>query len=367
MHLFSLVKPRLAVLGSPSLKVRYGLVVLEVMPRQMQALMSLCGSAPRMQTLIVLLLQTRIMTAAHLGWLLVFQWHLPAQLQPPRYLSLIRNGTGSTKVTQVSTFFTGILTRGLWYFVVAHFTFLAQPHLKGSALRQYTGYFHSNDDKLNRVWYAGRRGLICSQTTSDCVLGAYTNQLDTIDPTKADALVWLRIINSGDQVTSPLEWYNNHTIANGTSVLTDGAKRDRLVWAGDMSIAVPGIAVSTNDLIPVKNALDSLFLLQTPEGQLPYAGVPFNELGIVSFTYHLYSLIGVSDYYHFSSNTSFLEEYWDQWKLGISWSLSAIDDSGLMNVTEPADWLRFGMGGHNIEVCCVFVVVVMCHRLMNCI
>jgi hypothetical protein len=29
--------------------------------------------------------------------------------------------------------------------------------------------------------------------------------------------------------------------------------------------------------------------------------------------------------------------------------LSFIDSSGLMNVTSPADWLRFGMGGHNIE------------------
>jgi len=29
--------------------------------------------------------------------------------------------------------------------------------------------------------------------------------------------------------------------------------------------------------------------------------------------------------------------------------LSFIDDSGLMNVTSPNDWLRFGMGGHNIE------------------
>jgi hypothetical protein len=33
----------------------------------------------------------------------------------------------------------------------------------------------------------------------------------------------------------------------------------------------------------------------------------------------------------------------------LSFSLSFIDSSGLMNVTSPNDWLRFGMGGHNIE------------------
>jgi hypothetical protein len=40
---------------------------------------------------------------------------------------------------------------------------------------------------------------------------------------------------------------------------------------------------------------------------------------------------------------------WDQWKLALNFSLSFIDDTGLMNVTSPSDWLRFGMGGHNIE------------------
>jgi hypothetical protein len=37
------------------------------------------------------------------------------------------------------------------------------------------------------------------------------------------------------------------------------------------------------------------------------------------------------------------------YKEAISFSLSSIDSSGLMNVTSPSDWLRFGMGGHNIE------------------
>jgi len=34
----------------------------------------------------------------------------------------------------------------------------------------------------------------------------------------------------------------------------------------------------------------------------------------------------------------------------LNFSLSFIDESGMMNVTSAADWLRFGMGGHNIEV-----------------
>jgi len=40
---------------------------------------------------------------------------------------------------------------------------------------------------------------------------------------------------------------------------------------------------------------------------------------------------------------------WSQWKKGIDFSIDFIDQSGLFNATNSADWLRFGMGGHNIE------------------
>ncbi|KAF1939948.1 Six-hairpin glycosidase [Clathrospora elynae] len=103
--------------------------------------------------------------------------------------------------------------------------------------------------------------------------------------------------------------------------LMDGAKRDRLVWAGDMAIAVPSIVVSTNDFISVENSLNSLFDIQNmTTGQLPYVGGPFPSIP-----------------------SPFCQ--WDQDE-----NMTNIDFSGLMNVTSPNDWLRFGMGGHNIEV-----------------
>ena len=207
------------------------------------------------------------------------------------------------------------------------------PHWEDNQLRDYTGYFHCDDDLINRIWYAG----------------AYTNQLCTIDPQHGNALVHFGEIN-GTQSGSigPNTWYNNYTISNGTSVLTDGAKRDRLVWAGDMAIAVPAITVTTYDLISVENSLDSLFNVQNQTtGQLPYAGVPFPP--ILSATYHLYTLIGGADHYLYSGDIDYLQGKWDAWKLAMNFSLSFIDDSGMMNVTSPNDWLRFGMGGHNIE------------------
>lgn len=51
-----------------------------------------------------------------------------------RYLSLINNGTGSIQLAGVSVYFTAAPTQDL---------------------QAYKGYFHSDDETLNRVWYAG--------------------------------------------------------------------------------------------------------------------------------------------------------------------------------------------------------------------
>ena len=234
-----------------------------------------------------------------------------------RYLNVYHNTTGKVSLSGLSIYFTAI------------------PQVAEEDMGAYTGYFHSNDELLNRIWYAG----------------AYTNELCTIDPTAGNSLIYLGDINKDDTITEPLPWYVNYTIANGTSALTDGAKRDRLVWPGDMAIAVPSMGVSTYELSTIRNALDSLLVLQNRStGALPYAGRPFGtDRPTFSFTYHLYSLIGIYDYYLYSGNLSYVESNWHTYKFALNYSLSFVDDSGLMNVTTSADWLRFGMGGRNIE------------------
>ncbi|KAL2701605.1 hypothetical protein AAEP93_005903 [Penicillium crustosum] len=229
-----------------------------------------------------------------------------------RYMTLVSNTTGSVSLN----------------FVTVNFT--AAPK---QDLRAYTGYFHSNDQLLNRIWYAG----------------AYTNQLSTIDPAMGNALPWFQIITSTDTIALPetIQWWSNYTISNGSSVLTDGAKRDRLIWPGDMSTSLEAIGVSTYDLYSIKVALELLFGLQKENGRLPYASPPFADT--VSFTYHCHSLNGLSLYYLYSGDLEWLSKYWNQFKLGIDYALSSVDATGLANITASSDWLRFGMGGHNIE------------------
>ena len=255
-----------------------------------------------------------------------------------RYMSIILNTTGTVEISELKVHFTPM------------------PHIADNKLQEYEGYFHCNDELLNKIWYAGKHLASCMIY---CILGAnkiystgaYTTQLCTISPVRGDSLQASQTSgNPYHTIYGTDIWYNNYTITNGSSTPIDGAKRDRLVWAGDLAVTLPTTFVSTNDLISAKNALQSLFVAQNNEtGCLPYAGFPFGR-GLCSFTYHLYGLIAVANIFQYSNDRNYLSEYWDQWKFGMDFSLSAIDSSGLANVTSSFDWLREGMGGHNIEV-----------------
>lgn len=97
----------------------------------------------------------------------------------------------------------------------------------------------------------------------------------------------------------------------------------------------------------VRNGLDSLLALQNASGALPYAGSPFQEvINVFSFTYHLHSLLDIALYYEYSNDLGYLQRVWGNFTLGLAYSLGFVDETGLMNVTSSADWLRVGMGGH---------------------
>ena len=127
-------------------------------------------------------------------------------------------------------------------------------------LQAYQGYFHSSDELLNRVWYAG----------------AYTLQSNMV-PTDTGRAV--PFIQSG--------WANNASLGPGDTIIVDGAKRDRAVWPGDMGVAVPSTFVSVGDLDAVKNALQVMYDTQNKTtGAFAESGPPLSQLG--SDTYHMW-------------------------------------------------------------------------------
>lgn len=190
----------------------------------------------------------------------------------------------------------------------------------------YPNYFCSSDELLNRIWYAG----------------AYTVQLDTIDPTQGR--VW------GPPASG---WENNGVVGTGTSVLVDGAKRDRTVWPGDMGVAVPTDFVSIDDMTSVRNSLDVMYAHQDSFGAFPYAGPEVNFDGTSSDTYHMWTLLGTATYVLDTGDLNWFSGVYSQYQKGVEYSLAHTDPAGLYAVTGGSDWFP-SRTGETVEANAMF-------------
>ncbi|KAE8453469.1 hypothetical protein EG329_010330 [Mollisiaceae sp. DMI_Dod_QoI] len=190
-----------------------------------------------------------------------------------------------------------------------------------SNLRAYQGYFHSNDDELNKIWYSG----------------AYTLQTNFVP------------VDTGRHVPFLITgWQNDGVLGPGDTIIVDGAKRDRAVWPGDMGIAVPSTFVSIGDLDSVKNALQVMYNYQNPTtGAFPEAGPPLLQLG--SDTYHMWTMIGTFNYVLYSNDTAFLQQNWAKYLLAMDFIYAKVGPSGLLNVTGLRDWARWQTGFNGSE------------------
>ncbi|TDL26847.1 Six-hairpin glycosidase [Rickenella mellea] len=224
-----------------------------------------------------------------------------------RYLSIVSNSNSPITLSNVS----------------CSISFM--PHVTN--MRNYSGYFSTIDpvfhdpNFLTKLWYAG----------------AYTVQTNTVP------------LNTGraSPAGPPGTWSNAATLGVAGPIIVDGAKRDRAVWPGDMGIAVPTQFVSTNDLIPTRNALSTMFSAIASNGALPESGPPLSQTG--SDTYHMWTLIGTHNYYTFSGDIAWLQTVWTNYTRAVAFVEAKVTSSGLMNVTGLRDWARLGGGGLNSE------------------
>ncbi|KAI2472808.1 glycoside hydrolase family 78 protein [Annulohypoxylon bovei var. microspora] len=183
-----------------------------------------------------------------------------------------------------------------------------------SNLQAYQGYFHSNDDLLNKIWYSG----------------AYTIQTNALHP------------STGRAWPAPAsQWANNGNIGVGDTVNADGAKRDRTIWPGDMGVAVPSSFYSTGDLESAKNSLETLYNNQAESGLLPCSGPPV--LVTDSDTYHMWVMLGTYNYVLYSGDLDFIRGLWDKYVVAMSFVSDQLDPSlGLINITGYThDWGRY--------------------------
>ncbi|CAO1636868.1 unnamed protein product [Jaminaea pallidilutea] len=201
--------------------------------------------------------------------------------------------------------------------------FDASPDVADDQLQNYTGFFHSSDSLLNRIYYAGVYTLQLNR------IGAHTGRAH--DPAFPE-------LATGWDNSAPFPPLDSSDV-----VLVDGAKRDRTVWPGDYAIAVASTFVSQNvdDMASITNGLRTLVAEQNDTvGLFPYAGPPIST-GATSDTYHLWTLNALYDAWSYTGTSM----HWSAFKRGLEASLAKIDD-GLFNVTLTSDWGRLGSQGH---------------------
>lgn len=199
------------------------------------------------------------------------------------------------------------------------------PSLKEN-LRDYSGYFHSNDDLCNTIWYAG----------------AYTIQLSIIPA------------NSGrrnDIVMPSTGWSNDVRCGYGSEVLVDGAKRDRSVWSGDRSISQLSEFIAFNSECG-KTGTDWILNHQLENGKFPYACDPIYIYG--SDTYHIWTMVSIYNTFFLNNNSQeWLENAWEKYKKGISYIWPQVDHTGTLKIKQGLDWGRPPVEDHSMSANCI--------------
>ena len=143
-------------------------------------------------------------------------------------------------------------------------------------------------------------------------------------------------------------WNNSASAGLGSSILVDGAKRDRMVWGGDCGVSIPTAYVSTGDTASAANAVATLLQqCQRDDGIISMVGPPICNF-FSSDTYHLWALIGVCNVFSYTHDLSWLASLWPRFVAGVAVSAAKVGSGGLMNVTLSSDWARTDMGGENI-------------------
>ncbi|PKY04195.1 bacterial alpha-L-rhamnosidase domain protein [Aspergillus campestris IBT 28561] len=191
-----------------------------------------------------------------------------------------------------------------------------------SNLRAYQGYFFSDDEMLNRVWYSG----------------AYALQVDDMP---APAVRQSSMVTAGTVTNEP--------IGSDDTVFVDEIKEDYEVWPGDMGISVLSSFVSTGDLESTKSALQKVYNTQSnstgafdePRGQFNLKGLDI---------YHLWSMIGTFYYVLYSNDTDFLERNWEGYKSAMSYIYRKVDSTrGLLHLTDTCNQDKLQQVSNNLE------------------
>lgn len=210
--------------------------------------------------------------------------------------------------------------------------FTAAP--RQAAPADYQGWFLSSDNELNKTWYSG----------------AYTVQLDTWMSDTAKS--WPYKAGEADHSDAQVPGADPRQ-----EVIFDGAKRDRIVWQGDLAVQGPVTYLSTDDVPAVDNSLSSLASQQLPDGYVPAESLVGQHNQDEIRTYGEYVTWFVHNHYQhwlYTGDQSYLDTWWPQLTRAMAWleSVRAEDPKGLIAFASANSCGHYGYSdcGHETYV-----------------
>ena len=133
---------------------------------------------------------------------------------------------------------------------------------------------------------------------------------------------------------------------NTSALLLDGAKRDRMVWEGDLSVTGPTLYYTSDAAEYMKDSLRLLGSYQLTSGfvegvQSPDATIHTGTLipgttANYSASYSMYWVVNLATYYHYTGDAAFVQQEWPAVQRELAWNATQVDAQGLF-VTNSAD------------------------------
>jgi alpha-L-rhamnosidase len=145
--------------------------------------------------------------------------------------------------------------------------------------------------------------------------------------------------------------------ARGFTIL-DGAKRDRLVWIGDLGVTDPTLFVSTDESEYARDSLALLGSYQYQNGYVTGCISPTVPIGLsllsgpngcYSATYSMWFVTNLANYYLYTGDKAFLRQEWAAAQRELAWSKSQVDSNGLF-ATNSSDGRNWNLELHTGEV-----------------
>jgi len=137
----------------------------------------------------------------------------------------------------------------------------------------------------------------------------------------------------GPQVTAP----------DPLPVIMDGAKRDRVVWSGDLGVEVPNVFYTTGTASFVRESLQLLASYQVADGESGTNVNPTVSLGqfpqpgsTYSASYSMDEVNNIATYYLFTGDVAFVRSEWPMITRELAYNRSMVDNNGLL-VTDDSD------------------------------